>query len=80
MLGMSLGVDAMSQRHYETSRPLYVQVWSLGRRSELGLWFLALFHVPSMSMPWLSASVSFQALTVAMQPGSEQIGAHGTDL
>lgn len=36
-------------------------VWSLGRRSELCLWFLALWPLPSMPTPRLSAPVSLSS-------------------
>ena len=69
---MSLAVDTVSWRHRwdiqgEVSRRLHVWVWSLGRRSELGLWFLPCPITPRCGFQPQCPS---PALTVAVQPGS----------
>lgn len=48
-----------------------MQVWSLGRRSELGLQFWALFSAPST--PGFQPHFPSSAMTMAMQPVSGQI-------
>lgn len=58
-----LAVDTVLQRHLwdiqgEVSRWLYVQAWGLERRSELGLWFLALCPLNACPMVVVSASGS----------------------
>lgn len=68
-LVMSLVVDTVSWRHPWDIKGglqwLCVQAWSLGRRSELGWQFLALFPL--------------NICPVARQPGSEHVRAHGAD-
>lgn len=81
---MSLVVDMVSQRYLwdirgDVSRWLHVQVWSLERRCELGLWFLTLCLIPQHQPIVFSFCVppqldSSQAARIRTDQG------HGTDL